>query len=47
MPDAKEKERFNLFYIFEEDKKEHPLPKEKLDKIRAALFSTSGEDPPT
>lgn len=47
MTDAKGKERFNLFYIFEEDKKEHPLPKEKLDKIRAALFYASEEREPT
>ena len=44
------KEHFNLYYIFEEDKKAHPLPlniAEKIFKnITAAMKNNSGPDPP-
>lgn len=47
MNDAVKKEHFNLFYIFEEDKKYHTLSEEKLNKLRQALFSALEARPPT
>ena len=39
MPDTANKAHYNLYYIFAADKKKHPMPRNKLEAIRAAIFS--------
>lgn len=35
--ECKEKKHFNLYYIFQEDQKEHPPPDGLLERLRASL----------
>ena len=30
--------RYNLYYIFEADKKEHPMPDDAVERIRKNIF---------
>ena len=32
------REHYNLYYIFETDKQEHPMPPEKVEEIRKNIF---------
>ena len=32
------REHYNLYYIFEADKQEHPMPPEMVEKIRKNIF---------
>ena len=46
-----EKPHYNLYYIFEADKREHPMPQQAVDAIRATLERICAnrrntEDPP-
>ncbi len=36
---------FNLYYIFKEDKENHPLSTEKVERLRNMLFDKNGSDP--
>ena len=36
----KKRKRFNLYYIFYEDKKNNKLPKHRVRKLRKSIFMT-------
>jgi hypothetical protein len=44
MENAKNRrEHYNLYYIFETDKQEHPMPPEKVEEIRKNIFEKNSK----
>ena len=37
------REHYNLYYIFETDKQEHPMPPEKVEEIRKNIFEKNSK----
>ena len=37
------REHYNLYYIFEADKQEHPMPPEMVEKIRKNIFEKNSK----
>ena len=37
------REHYNLYYIFETDKQEHPIPPEKVEEIRKNIFEKNSK----